>query len=463
MEIHNQRMSRTEASQALFTDLYELTMAQAYWQAGQTAGGTFSLFIRSYPPDRGYFVFAGLDDVLDYLEALRFTAADLAYLRSLGMFTDEFLDFLAGLRFTGSVRAMPEGSLFFANEPVLEVTAPVIEGQLVETYLLNQVNLQSLLTTKASRVVQAARGRTLVDFGARRAHGIDAADRLARLSYMAGFDGTSNLAAAARYDLPAFGTMAHSFVGTFEDEVDAFRAYARSFPARSTFLVDTYDTLTGVDRAIEVAEEMRAAGHQLVALRLDSGELATLARETRRRLDAAGLFQVQVFASGGLDEFEIEELLASGAPIGGFGVGTKVGVSADAPWTDCAYKLVEYDGRPLLKLSTGKATLTGAKQVFRCLAEGSGPSDVIALAGEKGQPGALPLLQPVMAGGKRLQAPAPLRELRERVAANLGALPEEYRALRSPACYPVETSSALALLTERARESITSQSLGESG
>ena len=340
-------------------------MAQAYWQSGRTAEATFSLFIRSFPSNRAYWVFTGLQDALRDIEGLGFTENDIAALRDMGRFDPRFLDYLRGLEFTGSARAMPEGSVFFANEPVLEVTAPIIEAQLLETILINRINLQTILATKASRVVHAAAGRTVVDFAARRAQGTEAADRLARASYIAGYGGTSNVAAGVRYGIPTVGTMAHSFVMCFESEVEAFRSYAASFPGSSTFLVDTYDTLQGVRAAIAVAGEMREAGQALRAIRIDSGDFADLATRARDMLDDAGLREVEIFVSGGLDEFEVESLVRAGAPIDGFGVGTKAGVSADAPWTDCAYKLVEYDGVPLLKLSAGKASLPGRKQVYR--------------------------------------------------------------------------------------------------
>jgi len=358
-------MRPADLSLGLFTDFYELTMAQAYWQSGQTASATFSLFFRKYPPDRAYFVLVGLADVLDYLEGFRFSPEDLEYLDSLSRFDQDFLNYLRQVRFTGSVRAMPEGSIFFINEPVIEVAGPVIEAQLVETFLVNQINLQTILATKASRVVHAARGRQLVDFAARRTHGVEAANKLARVSYLAGFDSTSNTLAGALHGIPVSGTMAHSYVTSFESEIASFRHFAGSFADTSTFLVDTYDTLEGTRKAAVVALEMREQGHPLRAIRLDSGDMLDLARKARVILDEAGLREVQIFASGGLDEFEVDELLRAGAPIDAFGVGTKVGVSADAPWTDCAYKLVEYAGRPVLKLSTKKQTLPGPKQVFR--------------------------------------------------------------------------------------------------
>lgn len=437
-------MARDEPSLALFTDLYELTMAQAYWQSGTTAPATFSLFFRKYPPDRAYFVCAGLADVLDYLENFRFTPADLDYLRTLQRFDADFLRYLAGLRFTGGVRAMPEGSLFFINEPVLEVTAPVIEAQLVETFLLNQVNVQTILATKAARVRHAARDRQVVDFAARRAHGTDAANKLARVSYLAGFDATSNVLAGALYGIPVSGTMAHSFVTSFLSEIESFRQFARSFPNSSIFLVDTYDTVEGTKKAIAIAREMKRHGHRLLAIRLDSGDLLDLARKTRALLDEAGLPEVRIFASGGLDEFEVDALLRAGAPIDGFGVGTKVGVSADAPLTDCAYKQVDYGGRPVLKLSTKKQTLPGPKQVFRFRdAQGNYLRDVLACADEPPPAGAEPLLGEVMRGGRCLRPESVLSRLREEFRTRFAQLLDRHKALRAPEHYPVDVSPGL--------------------
>lgn len=442
--------SSRKLSPALFTDLYELTMAQAYWQSGKTADATFSLFFRRLSRDRGYFVFAGLADALDYLERFHFTEEDVSHLREGKLFHDGFLTFLAGLRFKGSVRAMPEGAIAFANEPVIEVTGPVIEAQLVETFLVNQVNLQTLLASKASRVVHAARGRTVVDFAARRTHGTEAADRLARLSYMVGFAGTSNVLAGGQYEVPTFGTMAHSFVTAFDDETEAFRAYARSFPDSSTFLVDTYDTLEGVRSSITVAKEMAAHGHALRAVRLDSGNLTELARTARAMLDEAGLQDVEVLASGGLDELAVDELVNSGAPLDGFGVGTKVGAVADAPDGEAVYKMVAYDGNPVLKLSAAKATLPGPKQVFRkYLADGRYAGDVIARASEHPSGEAASLLRDVMLDGKRLDPIPPLELLRKRFSEELARLPKEYKSLRAPAAYAVGTSQPLTELTRQ--------------
>ena len=443
-------LPRPTPSLALFTDLYELTMAQAYWQSGRTAEATFSLFIRSFPHDRAYWVCAGLQDALNDIEGLRFTEDDIAALRDLDRFDPGFLDYLRRLEFAGSARAMPEGSVFFDGEPVLEVTAPIIQAQLLETILINRINLQTILATKASRVVQAANGRTVVDFAARRAQGIEAADRLARASYIAGYAGTSNVAAGIRYGIPTVGTMAHSFIMCFDSEYEAFRAYAASFPGSSTFLVDTYDTTEGVRAAIAVAGEMREAGQALRAIRIDSGDFAALAAQARTMLDGAGLREVEIFVSGGLDEFEVDSLVRAQAPIDGFGVGTKAGVSADAPWTDCAYKLVEYDGAPLLKLSTGKTSLPGGKQVYRSRDdEGRFLRDTIALDDEPPPDGAAPLLEEVVCGGRIVSPSPPLPDIRARLARELASLPAPHKALKSPARYEVRVSDRLDALRAR--------------
>ena len=437
-------MPRQDPSPGLFVDLYELTMAQAYWQSSKTAAATFSLYFRNYPPDRAYFVFAGLSDVVDHLEALRFSDGDIAFLQSSNRFDNGFLDYLRGFRFTGSVRAMPEGTICFANEPVIEVTAPVIEAQMIETSTVNQVHFSTVVATKAARIACVARGRTLIDFAARRTHGTDAASKLARATYMTGFAGTSNVQAGALYGIPTHGTMAHSFVTTFQDEAESFRAYSESFPDTSTFLVDTYDTIAGTAKAIQVAQEMRRRGHELRAIRLDSGDLLGLSAEARKLLDQAGFHNVQVFASGGLDEFEVDSLLTSGAPIDGFGVGTKVGVSADAPWADCVYKLVEYDGQPVLKLSPDRQTFPGAKQVYRFRdTHGSYQRDVVACANEPSPPGSEPLLAEVMRDGRCIASLPSLGQTRERFSQEFNHLPSRHKALRSPSAYEVTNSPAL--------------------
>ena len=442
-------------SLSLFTDLYELTMAQAYWQAGVTGDACFSLFVRRLPTDRGYLVFAGLEEMLDALRGLQFSEGEIAGLRSLGLFDDGFLEYLRTLRFTGSARAMAEATVFFANEPVMEVTAPVIEAQIVETLLLNLFNVQTMLATKAVRVVEAAGGRSVVDFAARRTQGIDSAIKLARSAYIGGFAGTSNVLAALRHGIPPVGTMAHSFITSFDSELEAFDAYASSFPNNSTFLVDSYDTIQGVRNAIAIAKRMKRRGHELNAIRLDSGDLLALSLEARAMLDAAGLSDVQVLASGGLDEFQVEELLQAGAAIDGFGVGTNVGTSADYPWLDCVYKLVEYDGKPMLKLSEDKETLVGGKQVFRRLdANGMYAGDVIASVDESTPEDADVLLTEVMKGGTRTGVSPSLDELRQRCARELDRLHAVHRRIRSPDEYPVTVSDVLQARQQCAKRDI---------
>ncbi|MDA1036703.1 MAG: nicotinate phosphoribosyltransferase [Chloroflexi bacterium] len=448
-------------SNALFADLYELTMAQAYWQHDWQAEATFSMFFREYPPDRGYLVYAGLEDLLNYLDELRFEERDIEYLRASARFDDAFLDWLADLRFTGSVRSMTEGEIFFANEPVVEVTGPIIEAQLIETYLMNQINLQTTLATKAARVMHAGRGRQMVEFAARRTQGSDAANKLARVCYLTGFAGTSNVQAAAIYGMPPVGTMAHSFITSFASEREAFEAYVDSFPDTTTLLVDTYDTIQGTRNAIEVGLELERRGHRLRSIRLDSGDLLALSIECRRMLDDAGLDYVDVFASGGLDEYYVEALVDAGAPIAGFGVGTKLGVSADAPWTDCAYKLVEFDGRPVLKLSTGKETLPGRKQVWRVPDGSPFGCDVIARADEAPPTGdATPLLHEVVRDSRRVGPSPTLADLRARFAENSAELPEPLKALRSPASYVVEVSPELRELQRQVRDEVVARELG---
>ena len=439
---------RTTNSLALLTDLYQLTMAQTYFQSQRLDPATFSLFIRSYPPNRGYFVAAGLQDVLEFLEQFTVDSTGIDYLHSRRLFADDFLDLLKGLKFTGDVWAIPEGRLAFKDEPFLEVTAPIIEAQIVETFIINQVNLQSLIATKAARCVHAAGGRAVVDFALRRAHGIDAGMKVARASYLAGFTGTSNVRAGQEYGIPIVGTMAHSFVSSFEQEMDAFRAFIASFPNNSILLIDTYDTLAGARKAVEIAKEMAANGQQLQGVRIDSGDLKKLAIEVRRIFDEAGLKSVKIIGSGGLDEFDLADFTVADVPYDSYGVGTKMGVSADAPWFDIAYKLVEYHERPVLKLSTGKVSWPGKKQVFRMRDErGQLQKDVIALR-EENIPGADPLLQKVMASGEVAVRCPTLEEIRDNFMGEFKRLSDPIKAIRNPASYPVEISPQLTKLRE---------------
>jgi nicotinate phosphoribosyltransferase len=426
---------------ALLVDLYELTMASSYMQRAMTAPATFSLFVRRLPAERGFLVAAGLDDALAFLEELRFDEADLGYLASQG-FSDEEIAAFASLRFTGDVWAVPEGRVVVANEPLLEVTAPLPEAQLVESVLLNKVSFATTVASKAARCVVAAAGRLeLVEFGMRRTQSLEASLTVARSSAIVGFGATSNVEAARRYGLVPSGTMAHAYVEAFPDELAAFHAFATDHPGRTTLLVDTYDTERGVRRAIEV---IRA--HHLedrAGIRIDSGDLSLLATEARRLLDEAGMPKVAIVVSGSLDEHGLARLVADGAPVDVAGVGTRMGVSADAPYLDSAYKLVSYAGRPVLKLSADKATYPSAKQIFR----GPGLHDVLGLRGEEAPPDAEPLLEHVMEGGRRRRPAEPLSVARERFQHDLAELPAAARRLVDPVAPVVELSGALAALT----------------
>jgi nicotinate phosphoribosyltransferase len=435
---------------ALFTDLYELTMAASYLREGLTGPATFSLFVRKLPRGRAFLVAAGLEDALAYLQSFRFSEAAVAYLERLGGFDGQVLDTLRSLRFTGEVRALPEGTVFFPDEPLLEVTAPIVEAQLVETALMNACHLQTVLATKAARCVLAARGRPVVEFGLRRTSGIDGGMKAARCAYLAGAASSSNVLAGLHYGIRPVGTMAHSYVEAFPTEVDAFRAFARAFPASTTLLIDTYDTVVAARKAVRVGREMAARGQRLAGVRLDSGDLLALSRAVRDVLDGAGLEHVRIFASGGLDEDEIERLLENGAPIDAFGVGTRMSVSADAPYLDMAYKLVRYAGRNVTKLSAGKETWTGPKQVYRWR-DGAGrlAGDLIALADEPPPAGGEPLLATVMRGGAPVGPWPALDEVRARCAREVAALPPELRRLREPGTYVPRFSDAL-LATQRA-------------
>jgi nicotinate phosphoribosyltransferase len=432
----------------LLTDLYQLTMAQSYFREQRMAPATFSLFIRSYPANRGYFVCAGLQDVLDYLQSFAFDHGALEYLAGQKLFSDDFLHYLADLRFTGDVWAIPEGRIFFKDEPLIELTAPIIQAQIVETYMINQLHLQTLIATKAARCVHASGGRSLVDFALRRTHGTDAGMKVARASYLAGFAGTSNVMAGKEYGIPIVGTMAHSFVSSFEREIDAFRAYVASFPHNAILLIDTYDTLQGARLAVQVAKEMAERGQKLIGVRIDSGNLAELARQVRKIFNDANLPEVKMIGSGGLDEYDLAEFAATNTPFDSYGVGTKMGTSGDAPWSDMSYKLVEYQDQPVLKLSTGKISSPGRKQVFRSRNSSKRfERDVIGLRGER--LGEETLLAEVMRNGKKI-APSPsLTESRNLFAADFAALPAELKALQNPPQYTVEISPALTNLEQR--------------
>jgi nicotinate phosphoribosyltransferase len=436
---------------SLFTDLYELTMAAAFFRERMRETATFSLFARRLAPTRAFIVAAGLEDALEYARCLHFSADAIGYLRSLGRFEPEFLDYLATLRFTGRIRAVPEGTVVFPDEPMLEVSAPVIEAQLLESALLNACHLQSVLASKAARVVIAAQGRDLAEFGLRRSHGTDAALKAARCAWIAGFGSTSDVLAGRAYGVPVSGTMAHSFVTAFGDELEAFRAYTRAFPDNAILLIDSYDTLEGARKAVTVARELAARGDALAGVRLDSGDLLVLSRSVRRILDEAGLAGVRIVASGGLDEHDIAGLVAAGAPVDSFGVGTRLNVSADAPSLDLVYKLVRYGDRDVLKLSEGKQTWVGVKAVYRSFGpDGLMAGDVLSLEGETPPAGSVSLLQVVVDEGELLGPHPSLSGIRRHCAGQLATLPDELKRLQGHGEYPVAVSSGLRARQERA-------------
>jgi nicotinate phosphoribosyltransferase len=437
------------AETSLLVDLYELTMAASYLREDMDQVSVFELFVRRLPPGRDWLLTAGLGPALRLVVGMRFGDAELGYLRSRG-FEDAFLDRLAGLRFSGDVDAMPEGTICFANEPIVRVTGPRIEAQLLETLLLNQVNFQTMAATKAARIVLAAgggepgAGERVVDFSPRRDHGIDAAMKVARSAAIAGCGGTSNVAAAMRYGLEPVGTMAHSYVLSFAEERTAFEAFLRSFPERAILLVDTFDVEAGVGNAIEAS---RATGVPLRGVRIDSGELGSLSRLSRRLLDEAGMAETEITVSGNLDEGRIAELVAAGAPIDRFGVGTDLGTSRDSPTVDGVYKLVadaaEDGWRGVRKLSAEKATLPGPKQVWRRRSDGLMAGDLVAPEEERAA--GEPLLAPFMRGGDIVRE-EDLSTMRVRAEAGLRSLPAELRPASgepAPGPYPVEISPAL--------------------
>ncbi len=444
-------------SEVTATDLYEVTMALSYLREGMQAPATFSLFVRDLPPGRGFLAAAGLEPALGYLSRFRVGASDVKGLAEALRRPVEDLEPLQGLSFDGQVRAVPEGRLVLAGEPLLEVTAPLPQAQLVETYLLSLLCHQTAVAPKAARCVLAAAGRPLVDFSLRRTHGAEAGMQAARLCGLVGFAGTSNVAAARRYGIPAAGTMAHSYVEPFASEEQAFRAFARTHPGPVTFLVDTFDTDRGVATAARVLKDLGLGPG--CGIRLDSGDLGAPARRARTALDEAGLRDVEIIASGGLDEYGVDRLVRKGAPIDVSAVGTRVGTAADAPYLDAAYKLVEYDGRPVMKLSSAKETAPSPKQVFR----GPGLRDVIGLAKEESPEGTEPLLRTVMRGGLRTEPPDTLAAPRARFEADIAALPEEARSIGHPVPPLPTVSTRLAALTAVVRHRIEAQMLEGDG
>jgi nicotinate phosphoribosyltransferase len=432
---------------ALLTDLYQLTMLDAYRAQGMNETAVFELFVRKLPPGRNFLMAAGLEQALGYLEGLHFTPRDLEWIEESGTFSPGFAQYLSSFRFTGEVHAMPEGTVFFPNEPLLRVTAPLPEAQVVESRLLNLLHFQTLVASKAARCVLAAPGKTLVDFGLRRAHGAEAGLLAARAAYAAGFFGTATVLAAREFGIPAVGTMAHSFVQAHDDEARAFEHFAACHPRGTTLLVDTYDTESAARKVVALAAKLEARGIHIGGVRLDSGDLAALAHSVRRILDDGGLAQATIFASGNLDEYRLRDLVQ--APIDGFGIGSSLVTSGDAPFLDAVYKLQEYAGKPRRKRSTGKATWPGRKQVWRHLdARGGLDHDVVAPEDER-QAGE-PLLAAVMRHGRRLHAAESLAAIRSRSAAQLARLPARLRALEDAEPYRVVISPGLVRLAAEA-------------
>jgi nicotinate phosphoribosyltransferase len=435
----------------LLTDLYQLNMIQAYLDDGETKTAVFEFFVRKLPTRRGFLMAAGLEQALDFLENLRFSAEEIDWLAHTRRFGKDLLEQFGSFRFTGNVHAMPEGRIFFANEPILRITAPMPQAQLIETRLINILHFQSLIASKAARMVLAAPGKLLVDFGLRRAHGADAGLLAARASYIAGFAGTATVMADHEFGIPTFGTMAHSFVEAYDSESAAFESFARARPDNLTLLIDTYDTEAGARKVVALAPRLAARGIKIRAVRLDSGDMIQLAKSVRRILDDGGLADVSIFASGGLDEDGVRDMIQAGAPIAGFGLGTSLTTSSDVPALDCAYKLQEYAGLARRKRSQGKATWPGRKQVWRHYGQdGQMAGDVLSL--ETDIQSGEPLIALVMQDGRRLRPSPTLADIRALAAQDLKRLPEPLRDLVPGAHYPVKVADVLMRLAAEVDE-----------
>lgn len=433
----------------LLTDLYELNMVQAYLDAGMTDTAVFEFFVRKLPASRGFLLAAGLKQVVDYLKTASVSEAELQWLADSGRFRRNTLDYLADFRFTGDLHAMPEGTVFFPDEPIARITAPLPEAQLLESRLINLLHFQTVIASKAARMVLAADGRALVDFGLRRAHGSEAGLLAARASYLAGFAASATTPAEWLYGVPISGTMAHSFIQAHDDEAAAFLAFARSRPDNVVLLLDTYDTEAAAHTVVRIAPTLTEEGIELRGVRLDSGDLAEEARLVREILDRGGLTSVQIFASGGVDEDLLQHHASEDAPIDGYGIGTSLTTSSDAPALDCAYKLQEYAGRPRRKLSTGKATWPGRKQVYRRYGpEGTMAGDLLTLEGQAGSGEAL--IQAVLENGERVQPEPDLQDSRAHAASQLERLPVNLKRLESAPAYPVMVAEPLKALAKQA-------------
>ena len=431
----------------LLTDLYQLTMLQSYLDYEMNDIAVFELFVRKLPQERNFLVAAGLDQVLDYLENLHFSREELDWLAT--RFPPRVIDYLEQFRFEGDVHAMPEGTVFFPNEPIIRITAPLPQAQLVESRIINLMHFETLIASKAARSVLVAPGKVLVDFGMRRAHGAEAGLLAARASYLAGFSGSATVLAGAVFDVPLYGTMAHSYIQAHGDENAAFEHFARSHPENTVLLIDTYDTEAAAIKVVTLADTLASDQIDINGVRLDSGDLAEHAKNVRQILDRGGLTNTTIFASGNIDEYRLHDLVASGAPINGFGIGTALDISSDAPSLDCAYKLQEYAGKPRRKRSEGKATWPGRKQVYRRFDAGNRlAEDIVALEEHDTQTGE-PLIKPMMLAGRRIHEKVPLHEIRKRTLAGYTRLSKQMSALETAPVYPVKISKALHVLADQ--------------
>ena len=433
----------------LFTDLYELTMAQVYFEKKMDKTAVFNFFIRPNNK-RNYFLFAGLDLLIDYLLNLKFTEDDIEFLRSTRKFKEEFLNYLRNFKFTGNLYSVDEGEIVFANEPIIQVEAPIIQAQIIETFLINTIQISILVATKALRCYSVAPDKMLIDFGMRRAHGTDAGIIAARSSYIGGFVGTSNVLAGKEFGIPIYGTMAHSFVMAHDTEEKAFENFASVYPENTIFLIDTYDTLEGVKNAIKVAKKK---GIRIKGVRIDSGDLLTLSREVRRILDINGFRDSIILASGGINEYKIKELVDKKAPIDAFGVGTELVTSADTPYLDCAYKLVEYDGKPKMKLSSKKVTVPYKKQFYRIFRKGKILKDIVSHFDEIVEDG-VKMLKLYIKDGEVVRRSPPLQEIREKTLINFKTLPDTFKSITQHMTLSPEVSQRLLKSTEELKKAI---------
>jgi nicotinate phosphoribosyltransferase len=435
-------------SSALLTDLYQLTMLQSYFEQSMEQTAVFDFFVRRLPPQRGFLVAAGLEQALTFLENLQFQPEEIDWALHCGLFSSAFGDRLRSLRFTGDVHAMPEGTVFFPHEPILRITAPLPQAQLVESRLINLLHFQTLIASKAARIKLVAPDQLLVDFGMRRAHGAEAGLLAARASYIAGFAGTATVLAGLEFGIPLFGTMAHAFIQAHDREEQAFEQFAQSHPNNVTLLIDTYDTEAAAHRVVTLAPSLKEQGITIQAVRLDSGDLAAHAHCVRQILDEGNLQNIRIFASGSLDEYSLRDLLLKGAPIDGFGIGTQMDTSADAPSLDCVYKLQDYAGHPRRKRSQGKETWPGRKQVYRYYDSNRIMSEDIITVEDDLQLGE-PLLQPVMLNGKRIGPPESLEQIRDRTTQTMNCLPAHLKCLMADPPYRVQISPLLEMLADQ--------------